>query len=120
MYGEKRLYCFVKIYIFTTCHTFEKFWTLLTEPAAHMWDNNWKRFDIFSFIFPPNTHRNEGRGVSVMSTSFDCHWKSKESWVGTKNLVFCSGYIESALFQNEQKRYLMCSERDGLHTSLPL
>ena len=27
-------------------------------------------------------------------TTFVCHWKIKETWIGTKKLVFCSGYNE--------------------------
>ena len=38
-------------------------------------------------------YRNEGgMGSKSESTTFDSHWKSIESWVGTTNLVFCSGY----------------------------
>ena len=30
-------------------------------------------------------------------TTFVCHWKIKETWIGTKKLVFCSGYNEPSL-----------------------
>ena len=38
-------------------------------------------------------YRNEGgMGNKRESTTFDSHRKSIECWVGTTNLVFCSGY----------------------------
>jgi hypothetical protein len=36
--------------------------------------------------------------------------KSVESWGGTTNLIFCSGYNTPTLFRNLQKRSLMCRE----------
>jgi hypothetical protein len=51
-----------------------------------------------------------------MRKEWDCLMKSRERWVGTKNLV-CSHYIVSAHFQNLQnKRSLMCSECGILQT----
>ena len=35
---------------------------------------------------------------------------SVESWVGTNNLIFCSGYNTPTLFWNLQKRSLLCRE----------
>ena len=56
------------------------------------------------------------------STTFECHWKSMERWVGTKNLVFCSDNTVSTLFRNLQrawsvilskKRYTLYSPHSG-------
>jgi hypothetical protein len=35
---------------------------------------------------------------STGSTTFDSHWKSMQSWVGTNKLVFCIGYNVPVLF----------------------
>ena len=34
---------------------------------------------------------------SIVSMTFDCH-RNMESWVGTENVVFCSGYNVPTLF----------------------
>jgi hypothetical protein len=44
-------------------------------------------------------------------TTFDCHWESIESWVGTKKWVFCIDYYTPTLFRNLQERSLTCMER---------
>ena len=72
------------------------------------WPINWFIQDERSFILQ-KWERNE-------TVTFDCLMKSRERWVGTKNLV-CSHYIVSAHFQNLQnKRSLMCSECGILQT----
>jgi hypothetical protein len=37
-----------------------------------------------------------------------------ESWVGSKHVVFCSGYNASTHFWNLQRRSLTCMERGPL------
>ena len=37
------------------------------------------------------------------ATTFDCHRKSMESWVGTENLVFYKGHNAPTLFRNLQR-----------------
>ena len=39
--------------------------------------------------------------ISAMTSEY--HWKRIESWVGTTQLVFCSGYNSSTLFRNLQE-----------------
>ena len=58
-------------------------------------------------------YRNEGRDGS---TNVNCHWKSIECWVGTKNLDVCCGYNTPTLFRNLQKKSLVCT----LQTCYPL
>jgi hypothetical protein len=50
------------------------------------------KFKISSIIILKNIEIREGL------INFDRHWENKESWVGTKNLVFRSGYIAPTLF----------------------
>jgi hypothetical protein len=57
---------------------------------------------------------------STRSTTFDCHWKSMESWIGTKHFVFYSGYNVPTIFQNLQKRSLVCMEHNNLLACYPL
>ena len=42
-----------------------------------------------------------------------------ESWVGTNNLIFCSGYNTPTLFWNLQKRSLICREYGFPQTCKP-
>ena len=60
--------------------------------------------------------RIEWRDGSTGSTTFEYHWKGMESWIGTKHVVFCSGYNEPTLFLNLQKRSLACRKSDTLLT----
>ena len=53
----------------------------------------------------------EERDWSTGSTTFDCHLKCMESWVGTKPLFYCSGCNTSTLFLN-----LVYRERESLDT----
>ena len=52
-------------------------------------------------------------------TTFDCHWKNMESWVGMKNPVFCRRYSAPTLFPYLQKRSLMFRECSTLQTCYP-
>ena len=63
-----------------------------------------------------NVYRNAGSDGSTRHTTTDYHWKSMESWVGTTNLVFCSGYNAPILFRNLQQRTLACREHGTLQT----
>jgi hypothetical protein len=47
---------------------------------------------------------------STGSMTVYCHWKSMESWEGTKNLGLCSGDNELTLLWNLQMRSLVCKE----------
>ena len=52
-------------------------------------------------------YRNKWRNESTRSrTYFDCYWKSMDIWVGTKNLVFCSGYNVSYSFSKSTKEVI--------------
>jgi hypothetical protein len=68
------------------------------------WDEYLFRCPVSSIsaIFRTRT-RNEGRDGSTRWTTFYYHQKSMESWVGTKNLVFCNGWHTPTLFQNLQE-----------------
>lgn len=50
-------------------------------------------------------YRNDG---AMGQHTFDFHQKSMENWVGTKNLVFFTGYNAATLYWNLQKRSLYC------------
>ena len=41
-----------------------------------------------------------GEGWVIWSTTFDCHRKSMESWLGTKYLVYYSCYSPPTVFRN--------------------
>jgi hypothetical protein len=53
------------------------------------------------------------RDGTTGAITFDCHCKS---WLGRKNVAFCSGYNVPILFQNQQKRSLICREHGTLQT----
>jgi hypothetical protein len=53
-------------------------------------------------------------------TTFHCHRKSMVIWIGTNNLVFCSGYDAPTLFPSLQYRSFACRERNTLYTRYPL
>ena len=67
-----------------------------------------------TIIYQNNVERREE------SRTFDCHWKSMESWLRKKTLVFCRGYTASTVFRNLQKRSLAFRERGTLYTRYPL
>ena len=46
------------------------------------------------------------------------HWKNMRSWVGTKQLVYCSYYDVPSLFINLQKGSLTCRESDTCYMLL--
>ena len=56
-----------------------------------------------SIILKKKLYRNDGYDRASVSTTFGCHCKSMESWTGTNDLVFCSGYNEFTLFLNLQR-----------------
>ena len=62
--------------------------------------------------------RNEGRNGSTGSTTFDYWWKSMESWVVAKNLVFYNDYNTPVptLFKIYKKRSLACRVCGTLQT----
>jgi hypothetical protein len=45
-----------------------------------------------------NLYRNEGMDGSTASTTFDCYWKSMESLIDKKNVVFCSSIITYSFY----------------------
>jgi hypothetical protein len=90
----------------TTANSFCLFWLI----DCLLTDVRWAIFQLDENMFNnvKKLYRNEGSDGSTRSTTFDCHWKSMESWVGTNNLVLCSDYNMPTLFRNLQKRFLAC------------
>ena len=88
------------------------------------WLIHWRPASSISAIFRVRTssiiYKNYieiWRDGSTGSTNLDGHWKSMESCVGTKKLVFCNAYNALTLFQN---RSLACRERGTLQTCYPV
>jgi hypothetical protein len=52
-------------------------------------------------------------GRTIWTTTLDCYWKRMESWVGTTNIPFYSGYNVLTFWQiYKRKRSLTCSEQN--------
>ena len=109
---------FFRLFVFSLAYLAKPF--LLNKTLILDWLIDWYNASlppgssssaIFSKLIK-TIQKNKRRG-STASTNFDCHWKSLESWVGSKNLIFCSGYSTLTLFRNLQKKSLPCRKRDS-------
>ena len=66
--------------------------SLICVHEFHLFLQERKHWLTSSNVQDENRNATErGKGRASKTTTFDCHWKSMEIWLGTKHLVCCRG-----------------------------